>query len=244
MRSPGLGRAVAFNVILIGGVSTLLFNGNPLLRFDGYYIFSDLIEIPNLGTARQLLSVLSDPATSVQNRQHRQPGRPRRGEAKWLVAYAVLSFALPDAGVARHRAVPVDAAVRRRHRDGALGGRSRSRCCRVQGRPVPGHQPAPARPPAARRSRSSAAWSRRRGSLLFLIPLPYATVAEGVVVVPEQAEVRAKTEGFVDQGPGRSRAPTVTPQRAAGRARGPDARAPRSRSSRRSSRRCASASTP
>jgi len=48
--SPGIGRAIAFNVILIGGVSTLLFNGNPLLRFDAYFILSDLIEIPNLGS--------------------------------------------------------------------------------------------------------------------------------------------------------------------------------------------------
>ena len=40
--------ALAYNVMLIGGVSTLLFNGNPLLRFDGYYILADLLEIPNL----------------------------------------------------------------------------------------------------------------------------------------------------------------------------------------------------
>jgi putative peptide zinc metalloprotease protein len=33
--------------------------------------------------------------------------------------------------------------------------------------------------------------------LLFIIPLPYATVAEGVVIVPDKAEVRARTEGFV-----------------------------------------------
>ncbi len=46
---PGLPRAFLFNVMVIGGVSTLLFNGNPLLRFDGYYVLSDLIEIPNLG---------------------------------------------------------------------------------------------------------------------------------------------------------------------------------------------------
>ncbi|NNF46941.1 MAG: PqqD family peptide modification chaperone, partial [Desulfofustis sp.] len=39
---------IAYNVMLIGGVSTLLFNGNPLLRFDGYYILADWIEIPNL----------------------------------------------------------------------------------------------------------------------------------------------------------------------------------------------------
>jgi putative peptide zinc metalloprotease protein len=45
---PGLLRAVAFNVMLIGGVSTLLINGNPLLRFDGYYVLSDVIEVPNL----------------------------------------------------------------------------------------------------------------------------------------------------------------------------------------------------
>ena len=50
---PGVMRAVAFNVMLIAGVSTVVFNGNPLLRFDGYYILSDLIEIPNLAHARQ-----------------------------------------------------------------------------------------------------------------------------------------------------------------------------------------------
>ena len=33
--------------------------------------------------------------------------------------------------------------------------------------------------------------------ILFVIPLPYATVAEGVIIVPDKAEVRAKTEGFV-----------------------------------------------
>ena len=47
---PGAVRAVAFNVILVAGVSTLLFNLNPLLRYDGYYILMDLIEIPNLGS--------------------------------------------------------------------------------------------------------------------------------------------------------------------------------------------------
>src|SRR5262249_25831426 len=45
---PGIVRAVAYDVIVIAGVSTLIVNGNPLLRFDGYFILSDLIEIPNL----------------------------------------------------------------------------------------------------------------------------------------------------------------------------------------------------
>jgi putative peptide zinc metalloprotease protein len=34
--------------MVIAGVSTLIFNGNPLLRYDAYYILADLIEMPNL----------------------------------------------------------------------------------------------------------------------------------------------------------------------------------------------------
>jgi putative peptide zinc metalloprotease protein len=45
---PGLTSALALNVMVVCSVSTLLFNGNPLLRYDGYYVLSDLIEIPNL----------------------------------------------------------------------------------------------------------------------------------------------------------------------------------------------------
>ena len=45
---PGFIRAVAYTVVMIGGLSTLLVNGNPLLKFDGYYVMADLIEIPNL----------------------------------------------------------------------------------------------------------------------------------------------------------------------------------------------------
>ncbi len=47
---PGLVRELALNVALIGGISTVLFNGNPLLRFDGYYVLEDLVEIPNLAS--------------------------------------------------------------------------------------------------------------------------------------------------------------------------------------------------
>ena len=39
---------LCLNVMFICSVSTLIFNGNPLLRFDGYYILMDLSEIPNL----------------------------------------------------------------------------------------------------------------------------------------------------------------------------------------------------
>jgi putative peptide zinc metalloprotease protein len=40
--------SLAFNMMVVGSVSSLLFNGNPLLRFDAYYILSDLAELPNL----------------------------------------------------------------------------------------------------------------------------------------------------------------------------------------------------
>lgn len=45
---PGWIQDLCLQVMLVSSVSTILFNGNPLLRFDGYYILSDLLEIPNL----------------------------------------------------------------------------------------------------------------------------------------------------------------------------------------------------
>lgn len=46
--STGALHIIAYNIIFVASVSTLVFNGNPLLRFDAYYVLSDLIEIPNL----------------------------------------------------------------------------------------------------------------------------------------------------------------------------------------------------
>lgn len=39
---------IAHNTVLVAGISSLLFNANPLMRFDGYYVLSDLVSIPNL----------------------------------------------------------------------------------------------------------------------------------------------------------------------------------------------------
>lgn len=44
---PGLVHHMALNVIVVCSISTLVFNANPLLRYDGYYILADLLEIPN-----------------------------------------------------------------------------------------------------------------------------------------------------------------------------------------------------
>ena len=46
--AEGTLNSLAFNMMIIGSISSILFNGNPLLRFDAYYILSDIIDIPNL----------------------------------------------------------------------------------------------------------------------------------------------------------------------------------------------------
>ncbi|HEV7402379.1 MAG TPA: efflux RND transporter periplasmic adaptor subunit [Chthoniobacteraceae bacterium] len=45
---PGEFQDFLFNVMVIASFSTIVFNANPLMRFDGYYIMTDLIEVPNL----------------------------------------------------------------------------------------------------------------------------------------------------------------------------------------------------
>lgn len=45
---PGFINYLCLSTIFVCSVSTILFNGNPLLRYDGYYVLSDLMEIPNL----------------------------------------------------------------------------------------------------------------------------------------------------------------------------------------------------
>ena len=39
---------LCLNLMVVCSVSTVLFNGNPLMRYDGYYVLADWIEIPNL----------------------------------------------------------------------------------------------------------------------------------------------------------------------------------------------------
>ena len=88
---PGMIRAVAFNVMLIAGVSTVLFNGNPLLRFDGYYVLMDWLEIPNLGSrANQYIGYLIQRYPfGIRNAQSPVSARGERG---WFVFYSIASF--------------------------------------------------------------------------------------------------------------------------------------------------------
>ena len=52
---PGFLHTLCLNIMLVASVNTLLFNGNLLRRYDGYYIFSDLVEVPNLAQRAQAL---------------------------------------------------------------------------------------------------------------------------------------------------------------------------------------------
>lgn len=48
MLGPGALRDLAFDIVVICSVSSLLFNLNPLAKLDGYYVLSDLLGVPNL----------------------------------------------------------------------------------------------------------------------------------------------------------------------------------------------------
>ncbi len=82
--------SMMYNLIFIAGVSTLLFNGNPLLRYDGYYILSDLLEIPNLAQrSKSYLYYLV--RRYVWGVRRAQSTAHTPGERGWLVGYAVAS---------------------------------------------------------------------------------------------------------------------------------------------------------
>lgn len=87
---PGVVHSLAYNMIFVASVSTFLFNANPLLRFDGYYILSDLLDIPNLHqrSTAQLRHLVERYAFGF--RKSVSPARSRR-EAGWLAVFAVTS---------------------------------------------------------------------------------------------------------------------------------------------------------
>lgn len=87
----GAVRSLAYNVMVSASVSTLVFNVNPLLRFDGYYILSDLLGIPNLydRARRQINHLVERHLFGVRDGT---PPAHGAGEARWLVLYGVLSL--------------------------------------------------------------------------------------------------------------------------------------------------------
>src|SRR5690606_13786974 len=78
-----------FNSMIVASVSTVLFNANPLLRYDGYYILSDLLEIPNLQhrSTEYAMGLIKRHIFRVKL----QKPLPPVGQRIWLFLYAVCS---------------------------------------------------------------------------------------------------------------------------------------------------------
>ncbi|MCB1691978.1 MAG: hypothetical protein KDI19_04385 [Pseudomonadales bacterium] len=185
----------AFNVVMIGAVSTLVFNGNPLMRFDGYYVFSDLVEIP--GLAPRSVRYLGYLAKRYVFRLHNVSSPvTAAGERPWLFAYGIASFcyratvivaiAIAVAGkffvlgmllalwfVAFQLIVPLARSIRSLFVDAARAGH------------------------VARTAMGVVVLVVLFGTVSFVLPVPDNTSAEGVIVVPESAAVRVQVEGFV-----------------------------------------------
>ncbi len=88
---PGVVRAIAFNVMLVAGISTLIVNGNPLLRFDGYFILCDWLEMPNLAKRGQTyLTLLWD--RYICGARELEPSPETSAEKRRLAIYTVLSW--------------------------------------------------------------------------------------------------------------------------------------------------------
>ncbi|EMI56259.1 HlyD family efflux transporter periplasmic adaptor subunit [Rhodopirellula sallentina] len=85
---PGTLHDLSALIMMVASISTLIINANPLLRYDGYYILSDLVGIPNLSSeSREALRA----AISRRTPQTSSPiGSTTQG---FLVAYAVCSTA-------------------------------------------------------------------------------------------------------------------------------------------------------
>jgi len=190
---PGVLRDLAFVTLFLCCASTLLFNANPLLRFDGYHLLCDVLEMPNLATRSQAywmhlaLRLLggSAPAPVIG-----------RGERLWLALYMPASCAYRLALVlgltlwlgAKSEwlgwlaALLVVAFMVVRPAWSALRsvlaamplGRARQRAALI-----------------------SSAAGAGAAALLLAVPLPSTLVVEGVVWPPEQAQVRTENEGFV-----------------------------------------------
>ncbi len=83
--------SIAYQIMLISGVSTLVFNLNPLLRYDGYYVLSDLTGTPNLASrSREMLKhLIQYHAFGVKG--SRGPGLRSLGEGWLLAVYGILA---------------------------------------------------------------------------------------------------------------------------------------------------------
>ncbi len=89
--SDGLIRDLAFVTTAIGGISTVLFNANPLVKFDGYHMLADWLEIPNLAQ-RSKVFWAHLARRRLLGAKIQTPMTLAPGEARWLAGYGLLSW--------------------------------------------------------------------------------------------------------------------------------------------------------
>jgi len=192
---PGVLRSVCFNVMLIAGVTTVVFNANPLMRFDGYYMLADWLEIPNLRTRGvQYLTYLCEKYLFA--RKEAEPPESTDGERFWFVTYSVTSFF--------YRIVVIVGIFSFLGDQSLLLATIFAGATAIAWLVVPGFKIAKFlfSSPRIRRQRKralrvSGAITLAIIALLFIVPVPLRTKAEGVVWVPDEGLVRAGTDGFV-----------------------------------------------
>lgn len=193
---PGLLRSALFNVMLIAGVSTLLFNGNPLLRYDAYYILADLIEMPNLANraTRYWACLIDRYAFGLREAETPETGRRERA---WLAGYGVLSTIyrlLVTVAIALFIAqqfffIGVLLAL--------WGVATMAVLPLVKGLQHAGS--ARLRPQRRRVLAVSGGFLAAVLVLLFAVPAPFRTVLEGVAWLPQTALVRTEQDGFIER---------------------------------------------
>ena len=193
---PGLVREIALAVVVIGGISTVIVNGNPLLRFDGYYLLSEALGLPNLAgrsqrfwadlLKRRLLCLRLPPARTWAP-----------GERGWLVAYAPLSWGCRTALLAALVLALADSSVAIGLLVLVVG------LWFIAGRPTVAVVSwlFKAEELAGQRARAAAVIAAGLlvgASLLLAVPVPDRSHAPAVVWLPDAALVRAGTDGFLE----------------------------------------------
>ncbi|MDE3226092.1 MAG: HlyD family efflux transporter periplasmic adaptor subunit [Nitrospirota bacterium] len=194
---PGIVRTLAFNTVLIAGVSTIVFNLNPLLRFDGYYMLADFLEIPNLrARANSYLGFLCE--RYLFGRREAEPPPAGAGERAWFAAFAVGAFA--------YRALVTVAILLFLADRWFYLGMFFGVITLLFGVLVPAFKGAVylASSPRLHRVRRRAVAVAATViaavvALVWLVPAPFFTRTEGVVWLPDEAVVRAGTDGFVNR---------------------------------------------
>jgi putative peptide zinc metalloprotease protein len=101
---PGMLNQLALSTMFVSSVSTIVFNANPLLRYDGYYILSDLTEIPNLRQKASQILNRKLGAWCLGLEEPDDPFLPQRNQVffalytvaasiyKWVVMFGILYF--------------------------------------------------------------------------------------------------------------------------------------------------------